>query len=461
MLDRRVVLLLLAFWALLLIRLSAPYYGIQDAYRVWIPAAIRNLDEYDTILVVRNSAPTPINELTIYTHHPPLLVWLPAMLTQFSGFNETSVRFVFAAATMFSLSGFYVFTRRLYGRNLALIASAFFAFTPMVAYFGRVAGHDPLGLATAMVFAAILVNWLRHPTRQRYGLLMFLAWLSVWTAWPAVFFVAVLSLAGLVSRQHRLGVIGLGIVTIAAFITMMLLFESQHSGAFNDLLKSFGWRSSNYSGQIGTERFNILQWLSVNVQHVLLFATIGFTILAPLGIPALWKHRQPLTLLLFVAGFIYLLIFRNASYIHDYYKIFLVPALAISAAAVWTDVYPRAGRFGRPLIVSLTAAALIQAVVVFGLMHWSGRQPVFDEIIAYLQHNASPTDTIAVNVDTGDDSYNRVIEFYIFHPIIWNEDFETALELAENELLFIDCRQSEPVNLEHTTLDYCTSIRAP
>ena len=457
--DRRIVLLILALWALLLIRLNAPYYGIQDAYRVWIPAAIRNLDEYNTILVVRNSAPTPVDELAIYTHHPPLLVWLPAILTQFTGFNETSVRFVFAAATMFSLSGFYVFTRRLYNRNLALIASAFFAFTPMVAYFGRVAGHDPLGLATAMVFAAALVNWLRYPTRQRYGLLMLLAWLSVWTAWPAVFFVAFLSLAGLGSRQHRLGVIGLGMVTIAAFITMMLLYESQHSGAFNDLLKSFGWRSSSYSGQIGTERFNLLQWLSVNFQHVLLFATIGFTALALWGIPALWKHRQPLTLLLFVAGFIYLLVFRNASYIHDYYKIFLVPAMAISAAVVWTDVYPRAGRYGRPLIVSITVAALIQAVVVFGLLHASGRQPLFDEIITYLQNNAAPTDTIAVNVDTGDDSYDRVIEFYIFRPIIWNEEFETALELAEGDLLFMDCRRST-VNPQ-PNLDYCTSIRTP
>lgn len=45
--------------------------------------------------MIRNEVPTTPENFTYYSHHPPLIVWMPAVTTIFLGENELAVRFGF------------------------------------------------------------------------------------------------------------------------------------------------------------------------------------------------------------------------------------------------------------------------------------------------------------------------------------------------------------------------------
>lgn len=458
-----VLALLLLGWALLLIGLSSRYYGLQEAFKVWVPAAVRNLSYYDFseigLLPTRNSAPTSPDELDVYTNHPPLLVYLPALLSNLTGFNEVTVRFVFVTCTWLSLVALYVLVRRLFGARMGFYALGLTLCLPMIFYFGRVVGHEAPGLLFLMLYAAVLVNWLRVPTRARYLALILLVWLCVWSAWPAVFFVAWLGLGAMLvgKRTHRIGVIGLGIGTVAAFVALMLFYEAQQPGAFNSLLDAFVWRSSTSVEFPGDPDFTPLQWLFVNSAHVLWYTSIGFSALAVWGVPLLWRQRKHtnlrpallLTLMLLAAGLSYVLIFRNASFIHNYYKMFLVPAMAISAAAVWVYGYPnwRAPRWKRvylrPLAQVLTLFGFAQAIVILYLMHLTGINPAYDAIIAHIDAQAPSDETIVIQLADGIrmNDEGRVVEFYTFRPVQWGLTFDEALaQYTDAPLRYITCQ---------------------
>lgn len=443
--PRGLLVILLLAWGLLAFRAGEPYFGEQDAFRVWIASGVQNFDLYGLettgLMMIRNSAPTTPDNFQIYSHHPPMLVWLPAVTTRFTDFNEVGVRFGFMAATLVSIAALYVIARRLYGEQVALAAAAFFAFTPMIIYFGRVPGMSQLSMAVAFLYVAVLVNWLRRPNRARLLALVGLAWLAVWTAWSAVFFVAVMSVAVLLlgRREHRVGVIGLGVVTVVAFAALMGFYQFQWDESIDSILNAFVWRTSSASGRRDTEAFTVLAWITQNTAHLAFFFTPGFFLLALVGIAPARKHgtRRANVLLaaLFLSGLAYLLVFRNAAYIHHYYKAFLVPALAILAALAWayTRRNPKVRRVARPMIDAFVITGLLTGSLVWGVAHHSGRQPAIQAMIDTINADASGTQ-YAIFMDAegyrSASGYHRVIAFYTLRPILWDIPPEEAAALA-------------------------------
>lgn len=129
----RNILLLLIFWVLGLLRLALSYYGTRDNLEVWIPAAVRNFDWYGAqtldYMVTMNVAPVQnLDSLVFYSHHPPLVVWLPSLMTRLVGFHELGIRFVFLIAGMISVTAFYVLVRRAFNVKLAFLGDSVFCF---------------------------------------------------------------------------------------------------------------------------------------------------------------------------------------------------------------------------------------------------------------------------------------------------------------------------------------------
>ena len=85
------IVILLAAWALLTIRVGAAWFGHQEANGAWISVAVRN---YQTDTALSRSAaystltPDSIGTVEPYTHHPPLAVWLPTCPILLVGYNE-------------------------------------------------------------------------------------------------------------------------------------------------------------------------------------------------------------------------------------------------------------------------------------------------------------------------------------------------------------------------------------
>ncbi len=452
----RVALLLLVMWGLLVIRLGAPWYGIQEAPRLWMAAAVRNHHWYGLDgtggMVVRNFEVSDRADFVYYSHHPPTAIWLPYALTLVFGQNELAMRYGFAAVTLIGAAAFYVFVRRLHGERLAWWATAFYGLTPMIAYYGRVPGHDPLGMAVVMLYSAVLVNWLRQPRRDRLLLLALLAWLAVWTAWPAVVLVGTLGLAAmwLGDRRHRLAVPVLGVVCAVGFITMMAYYQSQWDGAIDSISDAFGLRASNLSDDRDSEPFTALAFAWQTVVHVMVFATPGLALMAAGGVWPLLRRSSPVGVAfwwgLLAGGLIYQLIFRNASYVHDYYKITLIPALAIAAAAAWTHLrhHPTIRRWSRPLLDSLLLLAVVSGGALLIWLHESGNRPHLPPLIATLNEQATPDDVVVTHLAGRDQVWPLM--HYTSRNILQNMTQAEALALARTQparVVYIDC-ESEP-----------------
>jgi len=431
-------LLLLVIWGLLSYRLSTPLFGNQDAGRIWIASSIQNYERYGLentgLMVVRNVEPTTPDNLAFYSHHPPLVTWLPAIFTRLVGFHELGIRWVFAVATLIGAAALYSFTRRLYGRPVAFWALAAYGLVPMVAYFGRVAGHDPLGLMAALLFGAVLVRWLDRPTRGRYAALLALAVLAVWTAWPAVFFVALLGLGAMLlgGRTHRLGVVGIGVVTLVAFVVMMLFYQLQWPGSIDSLLDAFVWRSSSARWTEGSQAFTLQEFLLVNAWHLLVHTTRAVLLLGLAGLLVLLRYGNRkgnvMLLALLLGGVTYLLVFRNAAFIHDYYKLVLIPAVAVSAGLAWVylpRLLPGPRVLYRLALVAVAVSAVAEGSAQFVQLHRSGVRPALQAVIDLVRAGTHEGDLVYTNSRTRWD-FVLPVEYYAFRDLVEYSDLETA-----------------------------------
>jgi hypothetical protein len=455
--SMRLVVLFIVFWGLWTARLGAKFYGEQDSYRSWMPAAVRNFDiyGYDTIglMMVRNAYIDDVENLNFYSHHPPLVVWLPALLAQVAGLNEVSARFGFVAAVMIGSAAFYTLVKQLYGEKVAFWSVFFFGITPFTAYFAPSYGIDTVGFLALLLFGALYVVWLKRPTRMRYIGLIGATILATWSAWPAVIFVGMFGICGLffVGWRQRIQIVMLGVVAVFSIAVMLLLYESWWTGAIDSLLEAYVYRTSTDSFTPGTEPFTLVQWVTRNTKDMVTFGTLGLVVLAFIGIYFLYKHgtryANAITLSLLLAALTYLTLFRNATYIHHYYKAYLIPSLAIAAAA--TVVYTRKirPRALRPVADGLIIACVVQSIYILLPLVATTHEPALTNIVSYINELQTQPDLIMVRFPTVNPGSDHAIEYYTMHRIQWGVRLN---QLPENiDGLYIYCAANQQYVIDH------------
>lgn len=429
------VALLLAVWLVLTLRLSEPFYSVDDAMRTWVAGGVRNYDIYGLettgLMMTRNTAPVAEGEsLNFYAHHPPLLMWLPALTTRLVGFHELGMRYIYVVATLLAIALLYAFAKRLFNPRVAFWATLLFALSPMVSYYGQIITFNSLSFVVAFAFASLLYDWLKTPTRKRLILLTGLVALAVWTAWTTVFFIAALSASVLLlgHTQQRITVFGWGFLSIMMFIVLMGFYEVQHSGSIDSLINQFGWRASNATSEPGSQAFTSLEWIEKVSADLLFFGAIGVVLLGFMGIFArrYWT-RQSVILVgaMLFAALAYHLVFRSASYIHYHYKAIFMPAIALSGGVAWVywryEVGAKLKRYTRPIVDTLLLFALLNTLVVFNLYYSTAYQPQLETTITAIKTQALLEQDVWVYIqDSGPDywqNYRQVIEFYTFRHV--------------------------------------------
>ncbi|MEM9951452.1 MAG: glycosyltransferase family 39 protein [Chloroflexota bacterium] len=456
----RVVIILLLAWFLLLIKLGDPFINWRDASQVWIPASVRNFSEYDRVdlgwMVTKTSYPVEsVEQLNPYSHHPPLVVWLPYVVTQFAGFNEVAIRFIFKATMLIAIAVFYTLARRLFDKTVAFWATLLFALTPMNSFFHAGLAHEPIATMSLLLYATIFINWLRQPTGARYIGLICTAILSVFSAWSAVIFVGVIGIYGMLvgNWKHRIGVIGLGFVSITSIMVMLLLYELWAPNSIERLINVFFYRSSASISGSETETITVIGWLLNFFHHMFFYATAALFLMGFGGFALMKRYSNRMTrgftIALLIAGLLYLLVFRNAGYNHIYYKAFTLPALCITSAFV--IIYSRQGkrRFLRPLVDSLLVVFVIQIGIVFTTGFSTPHENSVLKLIDYLQDSSIQTDNLYVTFPDSIYGTNVSLEYYSRKQIDWNIPLEDIT--IEDDAVYIFCHESQQYMNENVT----------
>ncbi|MCC6803155.1 MAG: glycosyltransferase family 39 protein, partial [Anaerolineae bacterium] len=354
------ILVLLAAWVFLTLNIGNPWVGHQDANGAWISVAVRNYHWHGFFALngIIDQNPDIVGVVSPYLHHPPLAVWLFTLPTAFAGYGEAVIRFGAASCTLLSGAALYVLARRLAGRQFALWSAAFYLLTPMMMYFGRMPDHEAPALLFIILFAAVLVNWLRRPTRREWWALVVLTVLGAWTAWGALIVIGILGLMALVYTKRRAAVVMLGIVALAAVAALLGYYTYFYPNTGMDLIDAFVWRTSSTALDAEGETFAVGAYI---LRLLLRLITLYTPTVCVLGVIGAWYARRRglltgMVSALVAAGIAYVLVFRNAAYIHDYYLLYLAPGLALVAGAAPALLPSRAPRLLRPLVVSLIIA---------------------------------------------------------------------------------------------------------
>lgn len=422
--DRWMILLLLIMWALLLLYINVSWFGHHDPNGVWVSAAARNLRLYGPsqigLVPLLNRAPIPPDQANYYVHHPPLIVWVTAISETVFGTNAMSVRLVSIFSTFVSIAAFYVMCRRLYNPERGLLCAALYAFTPMIIYFGRMPNHEPMSLAFLMLFGALYIKWVNTPTSRRWWCMAALVFLAVWTAWASAFVVLAICTFGVVAVRptQRTRLIGLAGIVLVAIFTVIGFYSLQYPYTIHDLLRTFNWRTSTVSEVSAS--FTFFEFAGNTLIYIITGGTLALTVLSIGGvIPVLRRMNRlnrSMILALLAAGLSYILIFRSASYVHDYYSIYLIPFMAITAACAIASSFaqPRLRRFAEPALISLFLCSTIGAIFV--LNGWYARPDTLILAMAdYITNHTAQSDTVFTNI-----SFNPTLEYYAFRKIVWD-----------------------------------------
>ncbi len=463
--DRwNLVLLLLLAWGVLLLYINRPFAGHHDANGIWLGAAARNLRVYPlaevTLVPLLSRGPIPPDVPNYYVHHPPLVVWLSALSETIWGERELALRLVSIFSTLISIAGFAVFCCRLLGPRYSVVCAALYTLTPMILYFGRMPNHEPLSLAFLMIALANYVRWLKEPSAWRWGWIAISSFLAIASAWAAFFFIVAIAVFGLiVMPRRRVGLIGLVAVAGLALVSVVGLYALQYPPTFERLMSAFIWRSSTVSEISVT--FTWLEFAGQTLIHLIATTTLALLILALVGIAPLWRaadgSQRSVLLALLLAGLGYNILFRSASYVHDYYKIYLMPFLAISAGygLIFAVQQARWKRLARPAVTGLILASSAVAIVFMSRWYSTDPQPFERRLAAKIASETQPADLVVTNLSPA----NPLVEYYAFREIVWDTNpADAAAQQTGGTIRYLDCAWGEPDMTDDALLEACRFV---
>ena len=316
----------------------------------------------------------------IYPDHPPLLPLVLTLSMAVFGVSEIAVRSVAGAFTVASIGLTMSLARGLFGRSVSLLAGLALLPMPILVYFGHIPSHETVALPFALLALRGYFGWLLPEQFQRRSgrdaaLFIVGTMLMILTSWVGMLFAGVIwaHFAFRVVTRKRKGSAGAWcLVTLpAAVATLVTVTHVLWSLEWNleHLYGLFAYRTGINQSQIS---FTAGSWLLCQATWLWRdYTAVGVT-LAGLGLllaihgrlrrsgePSgrLLRYAVPLV----IPGLLLVLVFRNGSFVHEYWWLHATPFVAMLIALALSSLSRVMRRLGRAA-PGLTVAVLLAAM---------------------------------------------------------------------------------------------------
>ncbi|HYJ03705.1 MAG TPA: glycosyltransferase family 39 protein [Chthoniobacterales bacterium] len=281
--------------------------------------------------------PLPIPSWGYYLHHPPLLHLTITGLFAILGEHEWVARLVPVVCSLASAVFLWLLVRSCVGARTATLSAAVFASLPMQLTYGSMVNFEPCVLML-MLAALLCLRWhhLSGEAKWKYvalGLIL----VGLWVDWAMYLFVVALCVCWLLRSKG-------GDRRFAAIIFLSTLVSGALYLLRIRLLRPDAWQSLSdaFMVRLGTGKggyFTEAQWLTrMGETLATYFLPVGL-ILGAIGAAILWRARSHegfqwlgrASLVIVVMDLLFVGLFRNVSYIHQYSAFYFLAPLSIAA----------------------------------------------------------------------------------------------------------------------------------
>lgn len=356
---------------------------------------------YTRLYCIWGNTATPPAQPVRYLNHPPLIAAWVALPLLVCGDHEWAARLVPIAATLAGAGLLMVLVGRLHSHGLGVLAGLFYVTLPATAYYGRMVDHIPLAQFFSLLTLHGYVHWsglyaartaqatLRpdHPRRsRRIGVACYTLGiiLGIGTAWAVVLMAALIWLWNLVrarsdptARRLTLWLTVIPAAALAAVVLHILAGCGWNWHMFGPLVASRTFGESDRH-----DSFTALEWLWRNWANLQTSATVYAALAAVIFlalIPLILRFSRPTSpwraivrsrpatvpiLLTLLQGLLYVVVFANQSWEHDYWQYLMLPFLAVALAAVVLACYTLLLR-PAPALAGLAAVLVVALMPVF------------------------------------------------------------------------------------------------
>lgn len=281
--------------------------------------------------------PLPIPAWGYYLHHPPLLHLAITGLFAILGEHEWVARLVPVGCSLASAVFLWLLVRSCVGARSATLAAAVFASLPMQLTYGSMVNFEPCVLMLVLgAFLCLRWHHVSGEMKWKYAALGFLI-VGLWVDWAMYLFVIALCACWLLRSnggdRRFAGIIFL--TTVLSGALFLLRIRLLRPDAWQSLSDAFMVRLGTGKGGYFTQE----QWVTRMGETLVTYFLPAGLILGAVGAVILWKARSRegfqwlgracLSILVMDALFVGL--FQNVSYIHQYSAFYLLAPLAIAA----------------------------------------------------------------------------------------------------------------------------------
>lgn len=321
--------------------LNKPFWGVHDWNGVRYGNIAKNYLKYGLLETklgqVENSGSATKEEFKYYTHYPPLLPLSIGLSYKIFGIYEWSTRIIPLLATTGSIVLIFFTGLKLYNLKVGLVAALVALATPMSQYFGKNASHEPLTLFFVLLS---FYGYLVYQNKFKYSLILFTAGLVLaeMTAWAGYFLVPAITVVAFLRKDFKelKFIIPFWFISfLMFFIHIGIVYVATGTLVGGSLVESLLQRSGILSG-VQPEGFNFLGY----IDRLRLWFSTTFTLTLTL-LSSIWVIHRIIDknsdsdwyiLILGFFGLIYVVVFSNAVYIHNYLIFYFLPFLSISGA---------------------------------------------------------------------------------------------------------------------------------
>lgn len=277
----------------------------------------------------------------VYSHHPALYTQLVALSMRVFGEREWAVRLVPFGFSLFALVAAFGFMRRRFGDAVALFSAAWMAALPLFAWYGMLAWTEGVLVGIGVLQLGAYARWLEADSRgsARRAFLVMCAWqfLAVLFDWTGAFMCVGIGLHALCFGQGKrfLKLLWLGVpIFLAAGI------HALHMALVLGTLHQTSETKATLAAVTELPTETLLEFVHIQFNHArrllgwpaFVATLVGFLVLVARRLAGKLTETEGLVIALLTPGLLYIALFPQRSYNHDFFLMLSMPGLGVLGA---------------------------------------------------------------------------------------------------------------------------------